>query len=419
MNKRQVIVLWIIALVLGVAVTSVKLSQNQKSDSSVQRSPGQTLLDSFPFAQAATVEIKGATGTVTLTRKDALWFIAERESYPAKTAFVNDFLRTLGEVEVTQAKEAGPSFAARFGMDEAATTAADRGLTATIKDSSGKEIAKVSLGKNIEPSAAMQDPMMGGSRAVGRYIRNHEDPSAFYAVSELFPSISDDATRWLKDEFINPENIKSITVSEAGKTDTAWELQRDAEAAEFKLNGATTAEVLDSTVSASAKALLGNARFEDIVSPAQATERGIPDKKRSVTLTTFDGFTYKLTLTPAKPSATPTGSDSILLTVNVSATLPKERIKAADEKPEDAKTKDSEFADKLKSLSEKLTKEQAFSTTTFEMSQSTVETLLKDRASLIAKPADAAPNPVQQLPGGMIANPRMEATTPPISIPGN
>jgi hypothetical protein len=33
---------------------------------------------------------------------------------------VNEFIRTLDELKVTRGMEAGPSFAPRFGMDEAA-----------------------------------------------------------------------------------------------------------------------------------------------------------------------------------------------------------------------------------------------------------------------------------------------------------
>jgi hypothetical protein len=420
MNKRQVILLWIIALVLAVAVFAVKISQNQTANSSIKRSPGQTLFEGFPAAQAASVAIQGASGTVTLTRKDSNWSIVERDAYPAKNSFVNDFLRTLSEVEVTQGMEAGPSFAPRFGMDESATAGADRGLTATIKDAEGKEIAKVSLGKTIESSNSSPNPMGGGS-AVGRYIRNHADASAFYAVSELFPSITDDAKAWLNDGFISPEKIKTITVSQAGKAEPDWKVTRDGEEAEFKLDGASAAEVLDSTASTNLKSLLSFARFEDVVPKAKVAERATPESARNVVLETFDGFTYKLVLTQAKPAA----SEAVLLTVDVTAELAKERQKAPDEKPEDAKSKDSAFTERLKSLNEKLTREKALAGITFEISKSTVESLLKPRADLIAKPATdatATSNPVQQLPGGMIANPPsapIQPVTPPVSIPNN
>ena len=449
MNKRQVIIFWAIAIVLGGAVTAVKLTQQQTTQSATQRAPGQTLLASFPAGEIAAVDIQGAAGSVSLVKKSGKWTVAQRDGYPANATYVNEFLRTLGELKVTRGMEAGPSFASRFGMDESSSQAAERGLTASFKDAAGKEIAKVSLGKSIESSAAPSP--MGGNNAVGRYVRNHADASGFYAVNEMFPAVSADVVRWLADDFLSPEKIQAITLSQAGKENPAWTLSRETEDAEFKLEGAAAGETLDTTVAAPLKSLFSYARFEDVVSADQATARADAAARRKVVIRTVEGFTYNLTLTPAKATATPppTGqpaaADSYFLTVAVSAQLPKERKKDAGEKPEDAKTKDAAFTERVKTLTEKLAKEQSLAGRTFEVAKSTVEPLLKDRAQLIAKAAPPpAPDPntgaVQKLPGGLITSPPaqsnlapaprpkppahtsattppIEVTTPPISIP--
>lgn len=413
MNKRQVTILWVIAIALGAAVATVKLSQNKSTHSATQRAAGQTLFESFPATEASTIDIQGATGTVTLAKKDNKWGIIQRDNYPANTTFVNDFIRSLSELKITLGMEAGPSFAPRFGMDESATKPGDRGLTATFKDASGKEIAKVSLGKNIESGAAPSP--MGGTSSVGRYVRNHADESGFYAVSEMFPSVSDEAKRWLNSGFINPEKIKSISLSQTGKTNTAWKLVRDDEQAEYKLEGATGTEVLDTTATSPLKTLFSYASFEDVVPAATVAGRADAAGKRTATIETFEGFTYTVNITPTKPA-----SDNFLVTVDVAATLPKERKKEEGEKPEDAKTKDTAFTDRLKALNEKLAKEKAFAGITFEVTKSTVEPLLKEREALITKatpPTADAPAPgaaIESHPGGMIARPRATATTPPI-----
>jgi len=427
MNKRQVTILWVIAIALGAAVSAVKLSQNSSTRSATKRSHGQTLFESFPASEASAIEIQGAASSVNLARKDGKWVVAQRDNYPANNTFVNDLIRTLGELKVTQGLEAGPSFAPRFGMDEASTTPEDRGLTATFKDVGGKEIAKVSLGKNIESGSAPSP--MGGNSAVGRYVRNHADDSGFYAVSEMFPSVSADAKRWLADGFISPEKIKSITVSQPGKSEPAWKLSRDGEEAEYKLEGATAAEVLDTTATSPLKSLFSYARFEDVLPADKVAGRIVAEGKRTATLETFEGFIYTVYISPAKPAAAPVApvspgaeapaTDNFLITVDVAAELPKERKKAADEKPEDAKAKDSAFTERHKALTEKLAKEKSFAGITFEVGKSTVEPLLKDRASLITKatpppPEGAANGGVQKLPGGMIARPPVTATTPPI-----
>jgi hypothetical protein len=434
MNKRQVIILWIIAAVLAVAVTAVKLGSKDASQSATRRAAGQTLFENFPAADVATVEIQGAAGKVTLARKDGKWTITERDAFPGNAGYVNDFLRTLAELKVTRGMEAGPSFAPRFGMDESAGKAEDRGLTAIFKDAASKEIARVSLGKNIE-SAADAGPF-GGAASVGRYIRNHADESGFYAVSEMFPSISDDATRWLATDFISPEKIRSVQVSKKGGGEVAWKVTRDDENAEFKLEGATGDETLNTTNATPLKTALAYARFTDVIPADQLAARtGDAAEKRSVVIETFEGFTYTITIVPAKPAPakegeTPATTDDQLLTVEVAAELPKERMKEEGEKPEDAKTKDEAFTQRLKTLTEKLDKEKAFAGRTFLVSKTTVDALLKERTDMVTKaqpPAPEAANQgsVQQLPGGIVATPPaqpgakpvVEAVTPPISVP--
>lgn len=438
MNKRQVIILWAIALVLAGAVTATKLSQNKAEQSATARAAGETLFESFPATDASTVEIQGAGSSVTLNKKDGKWVVVQRDNYPANSTFVNEFLRTLGELKVTLGMKAGASFAPRFGMDETSAVAADRGLTATFKDGSGKEIAKVSLGKNIETAAPDPSQMGMGGGSVGRYIRNHADDSGFYGVKETFPSISTEANRWLSDTFVNPEKIKAITVTQPDKEEAAWNLTREGEEAEFKLTNAAATEVLNTTETAPLKSLFSYARFEDVVPADQVAGRAAADGKRTATIETFEGFTYTVTLTPTKPAAAPPAAispatpppaaDNFLVTVSVKAELPKERKKEEGEKPEDAKTKDAAFTERLKTLGEKLAKEKALEGRTFEVSKSTIEPLLKDRAALTtaATPPPAADNgSVQQMPGGMIARPPgvsattppIQAFTPPVSVP--
>jgi hypothetical protein len=422
MKKRQVIILWSIAIALGAAVATVKLSQNQSTHKSTKRVQGQTLFESFPASDVATIEIKGAGSEVTLTKKDGKWGVADRDGYPANSTFANDFVRTLSELKVTLAMEAGPSFAPRFGMDEAATKADERGLNATFKDSSGKEIAKVSLGKSISSNDDDASPMGGGS--IGRYVRNHADESGFYAVSEMFPSVNAEPKRWLAAGFISPEKIKSITLSEADKTDTAWKLTRETEEAEYKLEGATATEALNTTVTSPLKSLFSYSNFDDVVPASKVAER-IEKGKRTAIIETFEGFTYTLEISPTKPTTPPPGpvspditppaADNYLVKVTVAAELPKERKKEKDEKPDDAKIKDRAFEDRAKDLNEKLTKEKALAGVTFEVAKSTVEPLLKDRAALTATttPANNSGDDVQTLRASPISSPPVGATLPP------
>ena len=436
MNKRQVLIFWLIAIILGGGVYALKNMRDQSTKTGTMRAPGQTLFESFPGTDIVTVDIKGATGNVTLTKKDAKWTVTQRDGYPANTTYVNDLIRTLGDLKVTRALEAGPKFAPHFGMDEESADPKDHGLIATFKDATGKELAKVALGKNIDNGAEQQSPMaMMGGGAVGRYIRNYDDSTGFYAVSEMFPSVTAEVPRWLADDFISPEKIKSITLSQKGKDDPDWKLTRDAEEGDFKLDGITAAETLDTAVTSPLKTLFSYARFEDVVLPDKVTERADPAGKRTATVETFEGFVYTVTVTPTKaaaappptltsPDSPPPATDNYFLTVSVSADLPKERKKADGEKPEDAKTKDDAFTERLKTLTEKLAKEKALAGRTFEVSKSTVDSLLKDRAQLVKPATPPTPPPTTDSnsgaakpPGQTTTTPPVEVTTPPIEVP--
>ena len=411
MKKKQVLTLSVIAIVLGATLLIVKQTQKDSGPAaSTSRAAGDTLFASFPATDIAHIEISGADGNVTLVKKDGKWTVAERENYPANAINVNEFIRTLAELKVTRSLEAGPSFAPRFGMDEASTTPEDRGLTASFKGADGKELAKVSLGKNIEGS---QEASPMGAMPVGRYIRNHADESGFYAVNEMFFSISADVTRWLAEDFITPTKIKSVSLSQKASDTVAWKLVRDDENAEFKLEGIKSAEALNNENVTPIKNLFSYARFEDVVTSAAATERGDATGKRSATIETFDGFTYKLTITPLKPGTSPANSapDNQLVTIAVSANLPTERSRTEDEKPEDAKAKDEQFAAQLKGLNEKLAKEQSFVGRTFEVSKNTLSALLKERENLVKKADPATPSSTSS------GKKTVEAVTQPIEAP--
>jgi len=423
MNKRQVIILWAVAAALVTAVAIVKFGGNDTVVTTTQRSAGQTLFEKFPATDVAGIDLQGASGTVSLAQKDGKWTVVQRDHYPANASTINEFLRGIAELKVTRSLEAGPSLAPRFGMDEAATTPDARGVTASFKDSAGKEIAKITLGKNIEGNRESQSPY-GGAMPVGRYVRNHADESAFYAISEMFQSISTEIPRWLQEDFISPEKLQSVSLSQKGKNDPAWKVSRDDENGEMKLTDAKEGESLDATAASSLKALFSYARFDDVVPADKVAERSDTANQRTAELKTFEGFTYTLTITPVK------GDDTKqLVSVQVSAELPKERKKEEGEKPEDAKTKDQAFTDRLKTLTEKLDREKSLSGRTFEMAKSSLESLLKERDQILAKPATSAPaeaaTPTPGMPALSPSAPTeavtapIEAVTPPIEVPAS
>lgn len=393
MSSRLVLILWLIVIALGGAVFAVKSKQGEQARSLIRRTGGQTLLDQFPATDVASIAITGADGTVHLLKKDGKWIVSERDGYPANVSTIHDLLRTVEELKVIDGIEAGPAYASRFGMEETSTNPAERGTTVAFADANGKELAKLSVGKTLGAEPA--NPMMGGG-ASGRFIRNHADDSGIYKTSELFASLSPEPKRWLAEDFLQVQKPVAVSVTQRGKDELAWKLTRENEEANFTLADAKPEEKPEASTLTPFKSLLSYSRFDDVASAAEVEKRADVTRKQTATLVTVEGFTYTLTLTPAKPAekkaadTETAGENTYFLTVKVDAALPKERKKEADEKPEDAQQKDAAFASRLKELQDKLAKEKALEGRTFEVTHSTVDALLKDRASFFQKEAPPA-----------------------------
>ncbi len=411
MKSRTVILLWAIAIVLGVTIFIVKKSQDSSQEKSTARAPGQTLLEDFPAEKVALLKITGADETTTLVEKDGKWTVSERDGYPANTRNINDLLRTLSDLKVTQGIEAGPSFSPHFGMDEKSSDPEERGLTTVFKDTSGKELATLSFGKNLD-SAASDSPYGGG--ATGRFVRNHADESGFYAVSELFGTLNADPKSWLSDEFLKVEKPKTISLTKPGSEENEWTLVREKEDGDFAFSDAYFGVKTDPASTGQLKSIFSYARFEDIVPAAEVEKRATPDKLQTATITTFEGLEYTIGIQPAKPEegAEESAEKTYLMKVDVSGELPKERKKAEGETDEDAKKADEVFTERLASLKETLEKTKALEGRTFEVSNFAVDALLKSRTDLMLKTPAPAPEAETSPP-----SPGTSAFTQPIEIP--
>jgi hypothetical protein len=396
MTKKTVIILWSIALILAAGVATLKARKGDSGEAKTNRHRGETVMPAFAIEQVATIQIKGAVDSVTLTKGTDGWIIKERNNYPANFGNINNLMRTLETVKINNAIEAGPTYGSRFGMDLTSTDPAKHGIQMTFTRADQSNVATLFLGKDS-----------GGG---GRYIQNAADTSGIYVVNESFPTASANPRDWLDDKFISVEKITSIAITSAGKPDQLeWKLTRPDETAEFVLDGAKNGEKLDTNATSALKSLLSSARFQD-VSNAEPTAVEQAPQRRIATIGTKDGFTYTFTLLEkpalkvpdalaAPDSPPPPAEETFQMMLKVDATFPTERTKTEGETPEDAKSKDDEFQASLKKLQEKLKSEQAFQGRIFEITKSAIDSLLKNRSELLQAPQTGT-----------------EATTPPISI---
>ena len=405
MKGKQLAILLVLVAVLGGAWYF--LSQRNRASWSETGGGGGKVVE-FPINDVAQVVIKNSTGELNLVKKADAWTVKERADYPASFEQVSDLLRKLWELKTVQEVKAGASQLPRLELVEPGK--GDKaGTLVEFKDKDGKTLAALLLGKK-HMRASEGGPMDGGGFAAGRYVKPLSG-AKISLVSETFENAEPKPERWLSKDFVKIENPKSIAV--AGPTDAQhWTVTRDSATAEWKLADAKPDEKFDATKTSPLGSVFASPTFNDVLAPdAKPADTGF-DKATTATIETFDGFRYELKIGK-------TNGENVPVQIAVSANFSKERTPVKDEKTEDKKSLDDEFARKQKQLEEKLAKEKQFEGRAYLVAKFTAEALLKDRAALMAdKPAETTATPPAPGPVPMPAFPSpVSVTTPPVSIP--
>lgn len=348
--------------------------------------------------------------------------VAERGGYPASIDKLGTALSELREQTIASKQQVGKGAWAKNTLKAPGDGTEGIGTQVEMIGTADKPLGTMVLGQNIDIAGGQSStPMMGGNQ---RFVRIPEDGETIWVVSNIFTELEAKPENWLDKAFIDVQKIKDITVT-APKADDSWSVNRaDENATDFALVKPNAGETLD-TSKLPASSILSSPTFNDVSGKDKAVE--LLKDANKVKITTFDGFTYDVLV--AKQSKD--GSDKYYVSVAVTAEITKERPPVKDEKDEDKKKKDEEFASAKKTSEDKLAKEQKFAGWVYEVSEYTVNNLLKKRSEIVkldvppATTAPAAPgsSPPPAAPSTMPAKPEIKTsapisvTTPPVSVP--
>lgn len=388
MSKRLVTILWCIAGLLAALTLIVKSGQKGGNNAPTALSQGEGLLEDLPLKDIATIQVKDAETSVTLQKEETQWSVAERAGYEADFARLTRLLRSLTEVSIAQSKKAGPAFNERFGMDPEAENQDNHGYQVTFLDAAGKEVQSLAIGKTTSGE---------GSQASGKYIRLGSEPDAVYAVNDSFYDLSAKATDWLNGAFISINGIKSIKLDpKEDKSIKGWTVNRMNAGSDFTIENVAAGRTPDAEKLTPLKNVLSSPRFEDVLTEEEAKEQRNEGESRTLTIETFDGFTYILDYAPTKPADaesedSPAPAAGYVLKVTVTADLSAEREKKESETEEEAKKADTDFAAIQSALKEKLKKEQAFGARHYLIADYTLSTLNVGVDGLTTAAEEAAP----------------------------
>ena len=412
MSKRLVTILWCIAGLLAALTLIVKSGQARGIDTPTALSQGDVLLKDLPLKSIASIKIVDAENTVTLKKEETQWSVAERADYEADFARLTRLLRSLTEVTVAQSRKAGPAFNERFGMNPEAESQDNHGNQVTFLDADGQELQSLSIGKTTSGQ---------GSQASGKYIRLGNEPEAVYAVNDSFFDLSANPKEWLNGIFFEVNGIQSITLDP--KQDSSikgWTINRMNAGSDFTIENLPDDRKPLADKLTGLKNVLSSPAFEDVLTEEQAKAQRNESEARTLTLETFDGFTYILDYAPTKPAdadeeAASTGE---IIKVTVTANLPAERAKKDGETEEEAKKADTDFATTQKELKSKLAKEQAYGDRYYLIADYVLSTVNIGLDALTEEKTAPAPAPTNPRPPlAPLAPQSPTAVSPPIAIP--
>lgn len=398
MNRKQFTLLLVLVLIVGGAGLAVYKHTNSTWEGGA---PSGKVLGDFALNDVARVVIQTGDATLALAKKNDAWVVHERDDYPADFARVGDFIQGLWQLKPAQEVKVGPSQLARFDLTTPAKGSANGATLVELQNKDAKRIASLLAGKKFLKKSP-QFPEGEGFPA-GRYVMPaNATPPKVSLVSATLEQAEPTPTAWLDKTFLHIDRIQSVAVVSGS---AQWKLSRETESAtEWKLDGIQPDEKVDTAKVPSFGGILGAPNFTDVL--AADTKRDGFDS--TATVETFDGFTYTLKFGKAN-------GDNLPLTISATANLPKERTPGKDEKPDDKKRLDDEFAATTKRLTETLAKARALETRVYLVSKTTFDALWKPRAELLAEKAKSEPA-ATPTPATMPAEPSL-STTSPLVVP--
>jgi hypothetical protein len=390
MNRKQLILLLLALAVIGGAGLLL-LKRNQNSWTESEQQIGQKLLKNYQFNDVAAIHIKGDTD-LTLERKDDGWHLRERGGYPANVSQIRELLIKMGDLKVIQSDPIGASQLARMHLAEPGK-GADSAVLLEFKDAQGKTLQSLMVGKkHMREEQERHARMPFGEEGFpdGRYVMLGGDTKTVLTISDALNNVEPKPAEWLDKDFFKLEKPQTVSFVSTNATNS-WKVSRATESAPWVLADLKAGEVFDSNKVSSLASSLNFPSFVDVAADQAPDKTGL-DKPLTVTIETFDHFTYTLKIGHKTPE------NNYDFNVTVAADIPAARTPGKDEKAEDKTKLDKEFQEKTKTMQDKLKKESSLAKWTYQVNTWLVDPFIRDRAQLMVdkqtekKDAAAAPD---------------------------
>ena len=264
--KKLIFLVFVAAALIGAALW-LKDGRSQKTPSLV----GRKILPAFNISDVARVEIAGAK-SLALTSGEAGWTVDALHGYPADGKKIVDELLKLKDLKAGQPAA---------GISNAAPT------VVTIKDSAGKELAKLEMGEkhHSAPRGEMAQ-FGGGGYPDGRYVALD---GKTVVVNDALDSFDGDPKKWVDTKVcgITASDVREVTYAKGKET-----VKLTRTNGTWTLEGIGPKEELDTSKTYSLDSALSYLNFSDVVDPKK-TEAELGFATGAVyTATLKNGITY-------------------------------------------------------------------------------------------------------------------------------
>ena len=259
MNRKQLITLLVIGLIVGAAGFWKYKSQQAGYKESTQRM-GEKLMPGFPLNDVAQLTIKQKDAEMTLAKKNDAWAVKERSDYPANFSNIRDLLIKIADLKIAKPVKVPASRLPNLELlppDKCASTLVE------FKDDKGKTIKSLLLGAKHNKEGQEDSPYGGGGYPDGRYVMVNNDLQTAALISDALSSAEPKPQDWLNKDWFKVEKLRSVSVTSTNATND-WKLFRDSETNDWKLADAKAGEQLDSSKISSITSLLSSPFFNDL-----------------------------------------------------------------------------------------------------------------------------------------------------------
>ena len=415
--KKTAILLIVLAALVGFALFYKKSTDERTSGYSLSKADAREyLLPNVPSEKVRKVVIQDAKGKVTLAAAGDQWVVEERGGYPAAFDKIQRAVQNLGDIKIKDRKEVGKSSLAKLKVLAPAEQQSGEGtgLEVQLQDEKGAVLGSVIAGSSPKSSGGTSSGNMFGGPAPQRFVRTPNDKDTVWVVDDSFDEFQVDPKTWIDMTWPNISEVKSMELIFPNATDS-WKAERKDEEAPFVFVNAVAGEELDTAKASGLEGRVLEGPPTDVLPKDKVTPELMKGAIK-VKLITFSGFTYDVDLLEKKKEDEENSAPYYLVTLKISADLPKARKPGPDEKEEDKKKLDETFKKLSEERAKQLATEQKLQGWVYEVSQYGVSSLVKKRSELLREKTEPAPPP-GPVPGALMPPNAPPVPPRPISIP--